>query len=319
MRSKCDPSFQPQTADAGRAIEELRRTCFDNAASQRDADLFKEFNPQVIAVDFNQNQRSSGSLQEEAHSLDDAAAAIHARDRSKMRLMLAEIISAPAAVLAAKRNAQVREDRTFITNADVAVPLMPSLSPLPSPSSDSSHSLLQSRITSQILSFCAELSPSHPPSPCCLSVAIAHMHLNHSAPLLSCASRLFLVDLLTAAVDRCGLQVTEKCGFGCETYELATECDDGEKVGIEKMVFPVKMLLCCRNDQALMSMTGAVASFLNAWLSSAVQGNRRFVSVYVDAATMGDDVSGIDVLWCILLQVSLVCDVRYVFHDVIAL
>jgi hypothetical protein len=297
--------FQPQTADAGRAIEELRRICFENTAARRDAELFKEFKPQVIAVDLNPNQRSSSSLHADEHDLAAVAAAIDARDRPKMRRMLAEIISAPAAQLAA-RSAQMRgEDRTFITNSDVAVPSIQSLLPFPPPSSDSSHTLLQGHITNHILSFCASLSQSSPPNPCCLSAAIARMHLIHSAPMLSCASRLLLRDILTVTVDRCGVQTTEKCGFGSETYELASNGEDGDRAGVGEMVFPIKLLLCCRNDEALMSMTGVIGCFLNSWLASAVHGNQRFVSVYVDAAAMGDVVDGVDVLGCILLQVSL--------------
>lgn len=306
MRTKCDIIFQPQTADAGLAIEELRRICFENTAARRDAELFKEFKPQVIAVDLNQNQRSSASLHADEHDLAAVAAAIDARDRPKMRRMLAEIVCAPAAVLAAKRSAQMRgEDRTFITNSDVAVSSIQSLLPFQPPSSDSSHTLLHGHITNHILSFCASLSPSPPHNPCRLSAAIARMHLIHSAPMLSCASRLLLRDILTVTVDRCGVQTTEKCGFGSETYELASNGEDGDKAVVGEMVFPIKLLLCCTNDEALMSMTGVVGCFLNSWLASAVHGNQRFVSVYVDAAAMGDVVDSVDVLGCILSQVSL--------------
>ena len=99
--------------------------------------------------------------------------------------------------------------------------------------------------------------------------------------------------------------MTEKCGFGSETYELVSNGEDGDRAGVGEMVFPIKLLLCCRNDEALMSMTGVIGCFLNSWLASAVHGNQRFVSVYVDAAAMGDVVDGVDVLGCILLQVSL--------------
>ena len=92
-------------------------------------------------------------------------------------------------------------------------------------------------------------------------------------------------------------------GVGCETYELACIGEDGEENDGMSMVFPVKMLLCCKNSDAMKSMTGIVGCFVDEWLSSAVRSQRRFVTAYVDASAMGSDVGCVAVLHCILLQV----------------
>ena len=299
-------SVQLQTADASDATEELQRVCFENAARRRDAEAFEAFKPLVIAVELKQDvlqQHSPGSASEDDYSVSAAAATIGRGDRMSMRRILAGFISGPAAAAAAKRSLQLqrREVGTFITHSDVpAASKPPSLSP-PPPSSAASHVHLQNHITSHILSYCASLSPSppsssHPP----LTAAIARMQLAHSLPVITCAPLPLLHGILTAAVALCDAKVTEKSGCGAESYELQGDWGEG---GGGQMVFPVKLLLCCKADSVRRCMTGVVACFMEGWVVPAVGCSRKFVGVYVDVAGLGSDVGCLDVLRCVVLQV----------------
>ena len=268
--------------------------------------MFEAFKPLVIAVELKQDAphpRSPGSASEDDDSVVTAAATIGRGDRLVMRRMLAGFISGPIAAAAAKKSLHLqREAGTFITHSDVPA-AKPSLS-LPPPSSASSHAHLQTHITSQILSFCSSLSPAPPPSPYpLLTATIARMQLLHTVPVITCAPRPLLHAILSAVVALCDAHVTEKCGFGAESYELAGNWGDKGAGGGSQMVFPVKMLLCCKDSGVMQPMTAIVACFMEGWLSSAVHGNRRFVSVYVDAAALGDDVGCMDVLECAVVQV----------------
>ncbi len=125
--------------------------------------------------------------------------------------------------------------------------------------------------------------------------------------MILCLPRPVLRAVLTTAVEQCSLQITEKCGLGPETYEFASAGDVVAQTGGNECTFPVRLLLCCKNEDAMKSVTGVVGVFLEDWLSLAVKGNRRFVSAYVDAAAMGATVGFADVLQCILGQVIGIC------------
>lgn len=298
------------TADAHYAIEELQRICFENNAARRDADLFASFEPQVISVELISNQRTIDAASEDDYSFAAAAASIGTQDRATTRRMLSKLITAPAAAFAAKRSAEMRrEGAAFITHSDVATPKFHSLLSMAPRTTDSSHSRLQITLASHILAFCASFSSPSATS-YSLNAAVARMHLRHSAPMILCLPRSVLRAVLVTAVDLCSLQITEKCGLGPETYELANAGDLGAQTGGKESTFPVRLLLCCKNEEAMKSVTGVVGLFLEDWLSSAVKGNRRFVSVYVDAAAMGTTVACTDVLQCILGQVidNCICD-----------
>ena len=295
------------TADARHAIEELQRICFENNATQRDAELFTSFNPQVITLELISNQRTFEAVSEDDCSFAAAAASIGSQDRATTRRMLSKLISAPAAAFAAKRSSEMRrEGGAFITHSDVATPKIPSSLSMAPQTSDSSHSRLKIRIASHIFSFCAS-SSSPSTTSYSLHVAIASMHLHHSAPMILCLPRPVLRAVLTTAVEQCSLQITEKCGLGPETYEFASAGDVVAQTGGNECTFPVRLLLCCKNEDAMKSVTGVVGVFLEDWLSLAVKGNRRFVSAYVDAAAMGATVGCADVLQCILGQVIGIC------------
>ncbi len=222
-----------------------------------------------------------------------------------MRRMLAGSISAPAVASAAKRNDQMRrEPGTFITQSEIKGPRLPTSSSILSESPETAYSDLQNFVTTSVLSFCSSISHTHAPTHnSVLTAAIARTQLLQSAPIIPCTPPTLLRDLLTSAVEHCRSRVTEKCGCGSESFELQGVDGLGEEQDGVKMVFPVNLVLCCKNHEVMRSMTGIVGCFFDDWLASALHGQRRFVSVYVDVSLMGVDVGCSDVLECIVLQV----------------
>jgi hypothetical protein len=249
----------------------------------------------------------SGSVSDDGCSVSVVAASIGTRDSASMRRMISGIVKAPAAAAAAKRNAQMRrEPGFFITQNESKGLRLPTSSPPAVESSDLAFTSLQSSVTASILSFCATIVHEPTLTPCpLLTAAIARMQLMNSLPILPCTSRSQLRELLTSAVEKCGCRITEKCGFGSESFELE---GDGsimeENAGRDRTVFPVKLMLCCKNEDVMGSMTGVLGCFFEDWLESALHGKRRFVSIYVDVASMGDNIECSVVLECIVLQVS---------------
>jgi hypothetical protein len=300
---KPHPMFQALTPDASDAVNELQRICFENTAARRDSELFKHLNPQLVSLELNSHRQSLSS--EDDFSVAAVAAVIAKQDRASMRRVLAGAVSSPAAAAAAKRNAQMRREAgTFITHSDIPAQTALKSQPENSPESDSAYSHLQQHVTNHILSFCFSFSASPPSSSPLLAAAIAREHLVNSSPILPVVSRRLLSGLLKLAVDRCGVKITEQCGVGSESFELlgdGRECPNGETVDME---FPVKLLICCSNRDTMKSMTGAVGCFLDDWLLSSSRNKRQHVSVYVDAAAMGNDVDCMDVLECIVVQVG---------------
>jgi hypothetical protein len=261
----------------------------------------------VISLAVNPNQQSSGSggCPDDAFSVSAAAKSIGAADRANMRRILSGAISAPAAASAAKRNNQMRrEPGTFITQSDVKGPRLPTSPSILSESPETAYSDLQNYVTTSVLSFCSSISHTHAPTHnSLLTSAIARTQLLHSVPIIPCTPPTLLRDLLTSAVEQCRCRVTEKCGCGFESFELQGDDGIGEEKDGVNMVFPVNLVLCCKNHEVMRSMTGIVGCFFDDWLASALHGQRRFVSVYVDVSLMGVDVGCADVLECVVLQV----------------
>jgi hypothetical protein len=297
--------LQLVTADTRDAIEELQQICLDNAAVRRDQELFREYSPHVVSLALNPQQQSPdfSSFSDDGHNIAAVAKSIGMRDSASMRRMISGLIREPAAAAAVKRNSQMRRvPGVFITQNDSKVPRLSTASSPLLESSESACARLKSKVIASVLSFCASIAHDPTPTPCPLLIAaIARLQLVRSLPILPCTSRSLLREVLTLAVEKCGCRVTEKCGFGPESFELEPDSEIVEERKGEG--FPIKLMLCCKNEEFKGSMTGIIGCFFEDWLESALHGNRRFVVVYVDVALMGSDVDCTAVLECIVLQV----------------
>jgi hypothetical protein len=224
-------------------------------------------------------------------SIADAAASIGKKDRMSMRKKLVRIINSGCAAAIANLP---RHSAALIPRSNASAPyLLPSSSLLlPPPESDHSH--LRNLVTNKVLSYCASAASAFSSNPCATTAAAARQLILHSLPIIACVNR--PAALLTAAVARCSVQLTEKCGFGSESYEFDNQGDDS-------MVSPVKLLLCVKNSDVLRSAAAIIACFLDEWLEAALRDKQKYVSVYVDAARLGSDVGCALVLECIALQV----------------